>query len=178
MVEVEKSYEIIYSSPIGELLLTSDGMVLTGVYFLKTYSSKVSIAKEVLPIFQETIQWLDQYFSGMIPDFTPKYRIVSATPFQKKVWDILTEIPYGKWISYNDIAKRIAKERGIPKMSAQAVGGAVGKNPIGIIIPCHRVLGKNGALTGYGGGIENKIELLKIEHFDFSNLQEFKLKME
>lgn len=165
-----KYYKKVYSSPIGDIVLSSDGIDLTGVDFIKN-PNEVPEVQEDLPIFQETILWLDLYFSGHIPDFTPKYKIASATPFQKCVWNILKEIPYGKWISYNDIAKRIAKERGIPKMSAQAVGGAVGKNPIGIIIPCHRVLGKNGELTGYAGGLEKKVELLKIEQFDLQHLQ-------
>lgn len=170
-----KDIQTIYHSPIGDLLLISDGKFLTGVYFLKE-ESIIENGKE-FPVFKETILWLDQYFSGKIPNFIPNYQIVAATPFQQRIWDILKEIPYGKWISYNDIAKRIAKERGIPKMSAQAVGGAVGKNPIGIIIPCHRVLGKNGALTGYSGGIEHKIELLKIEQFDFQHIRDFKIEM-
>lgn len=172
-----KCYKKVYSSPIGDIVLSSDGIYLTGIEFVKD-STELHHLQENLPIFQETILWLNLFFSGHIPDFTPKYKISSATPFQKRVWNILKEIPYGKWISYNDIAKRIAKERGIPKMSAQAVGGAVGKNPIGIIIPCHRVLGKNGELTGYAGGLEKKVGLLKIEQFDLQHLQEFKWEKE
>ena len=116
-----------------------------------------------MPIFDETKKWLDIYFSGKNPDFTPKYKIENLTPFRKQVIGIMNEIPYGKTITYNDIAKEIAKSKGIERMSAQAVGGAVGWNPICIIIPCHRVIGSDGSLTGYGGGINNKIKLLEIE---------------
>ncbi len=102
------------------------------------------------------------------PDFVPEYRIENLTPFRKQVVDIMNKIPFGKVITYNDIAKEIAKSRNIKKMSAQAVGGAVGWNPICIIIPCHRVVGTNGSLTGYGGGIKNKVKLLEIEGNDMS----------
>lgn len=116
-----------------------------------------------LPIFQETSRWLDVYFSGRKPDFVPKFRIENATPFRNKVLEIVRTIPFGEVLTYGQIAERIAEECGIERMSAQAVGGAVGWNPICIIIPCHRVMGANGSLTGYGGGIENKKALLKLE---------------
>lgn len=121
-----------------------------------------------MPIFDKTIKWLDIYFSGQEPDFTPEYKIEKLTPFRKQVIDIMNKIPYGKTITYNDIAKEIAKSKGIEKMSAQAVGGAVGWNPICIIIPCHRVVGTNGSLVGYSGGINNKIKLLEIEKNDMN----------
>lgn len=121
-----------------------------------------------MPIFDKTSKWLDIYFSGQEPDFTPEYKIENLTPFRKQVIDIMNKIPYGKTITYNDIAKEIAKSKGIEKMSAQAVGGAVGWNPICIIIPCHRVVGTNGSLVGYGGGINNKIKLLEIEKNDMN----------
>lgn len=121
-----------------------------------------------MPIFDKTSKWLDIYFSGENPDFIPEYKIENLTPFRKQVIDIMNKIPYGKTTTYNDIAKEIAKSRGIKKMSAQAVGGAVGWNPICIIIPCHRVVGTNGLLVGYGGGINNKIKLLEIEKNDMS----------
>lgn len=108
------------------------------------------------------------YFNGEIPDFTPKYRINNITPFRKEVINLINTINYGETVTYSDIAKTIAKNRGIARMSSQAVGGAVGWNPIGIIIPCHRVVGKNGSLTGYGGGIKNKIELLTLENIDMN----------
>lgn len=121
-----------------------------------------------MPIFDKTSKWLDTYFSVQEPDFTPEYKIENLTPFRKQVIDIMNKIPYGKTITYNDIAKEIAKSKGIEKMSAQAVGGAVGWNPICIIIPCHRVVGTNGSLVGYGGGINNKIKLLEIEKNDMN----------
>lgn len=125
-----------------------------------------------MSIFKETSAWLDLYFKGKIPNFTPKYKIDNLTPFRQEVIDIMKNIPYGKTITYNDIAKSIAQKRNISKMSSQAVGGAVGWNPICITIPCHRVVGTNGNLTGYGGGLNNKIELLKIEK---NNMQDFHL---
>ena len=121
-----------------------------------------------MSVFDKTSKWLDTYFSGQEPDFTPEYKIENLTPFRKQVIDIMNKIPYGKTITYNDIAKEIAKSKGIEKMSAQAVGGAVGWNPICIIIPCHRVVGTNGSLVGYGGGINNKIKLLEIEKNDMN----------
>ena len=116
-----------------------------------------------MPIFKETSKWLDIYFSGKDPDFTPKYKINNLTQFRKEVIDIMNTIPFGEVLTYNDIAEIIAKHRKINKMYAQAVGGAVGWNPICIIIPCHRVVGTNGSLTGYGGGINNKVSLLRLE---------------
>ena len=160
-----------YLSPLGTIYLTSNGEYLTGLWFKDskdTLKHHGNFKKKDLPIFRETIKWLDIYFSGNIPNFTPKYKIDNLTPFRKLVIDIMNKIPYGEVITYNDIAKEIAKKRKITKMSAQAVGGAVGWNPICIIIPCHRVVGANGNLTGYGGGIQNKIKLLKIEKNDMS----------
>jgi len=157
------TFTSIYTTPAAfdNLLLTSDGEVLTGVHFVKSgYAVKSS---NVLPVFKDVSRWLDIYFSGREPDFTPDFRIDNATPFRKDVLEILRQIPFGKTVTYGDIAAQIAKKRGIEKMSAQAVGGAVGWNPIGIIIPCHRVVGAGNKLVGYGGGIENKIALLKLE---------------
>ena len=159
------TYKSIYKTKNGlsDIILNSDGEYLTGLWF---EGSKDSIkhdenAKEKdLEIFKETRKWLDIYFSGKVPEFTPKYKINNITDFRKEVIDIMNLIPFGETITYNDIAEKIAKKRGIKKMSAQAVGGAVGSNPICIIIPCHRVVGKNGKLTGYGGGIKNKEILL------------------
>ena len=125
------------------------------------------IEKE-LEIFKETSNWLDIYFSGKNPNFTPKYKLDNLSSFRKDVIDIMNSIEYGKTITYNDIAKIIAKKYGINRMSPQAVGGAVGSNPICIIIPCHRVVGSNGNLTGYGGGIKNKIALLKSKKVDIN----------
>lgn len=151
--------------------MNSDGEYLTGLWFEGSRDSskhKINCEEKELPIFQETSKWLDLYFNGKIPDFTPKYKINNLTKFRKEVSDIMNTIEYGKLLTYNDISKIIAKNRGIEKMSAQAVGGAVGWNPICIIISCHRVVGTNGSLTGYGGGIKNKIELLKLEGIDIS----------
>ncbi|MDO4341605.1 MAG: methylated-DNA--[protein]-cysteine S-methyltransferase [bacterium] len=155
--------------------MNSDGTSLTRLCFINSKDEKkysLKGIKEFLPIFKETSAWLDIYFKGQIPKFTPKYKIDNLTLFRQEVVDIMKTIPYGKTITYNDIAKFIAKKRKISKMSGQAVGGAVGWNPICIIIPCHRVVGANGNLTGYGGGLNNKIELLKIEK---NNMQDFHL---
>ena len=119
-------------------------------------------------IFKETCKWLDIYFSGKNPDFIPKYKLKNSTPFRGEVTEVMKSIPYGSTISYHDIAKIIASNRGLKRMSSQAVGGAVGWNPICIIIPCHRVVGTNGSLTGYGGGIKNKIALLTLEQNDMN----------
>lgn len=124
---------------------------------------KVEYSPQKLPIFDDVCRWLDVYFSGQEPDFTPKYRIDNATPFRRKVLEIVQQIPFGKTMTYGEIASQIAQYHGIGRMSAQAVGGAVGWNPIGIIVPCHRVLGANNNLTGYSGGIKNKSGLLKVE---------------
>jgi methylated-DNA-[protein]-cysteine S-methyltransferase len=157
-----------YKTPDGldDLLMTSDGKVLTGLHFAE--SRKVPHERHEdtecdLPIFRETRRWLDCYFSGREPDFTPPYRIDGLTPFRKDVTDAMLDIPFGQTTTYGSIAAGIARKHGLAKMSAQAVGGAVGWNPICIIIPCHRVIGANGALVGYGGGIDNKIALLAHE---------------
>ena len=157
------TFTSIYTTPAAfdNLLMTSDGRVLTGLHFVKSYSAVEP--NDALPIFKDVSRWLDIYFSGREPDFTPDYRINNATPFRKDVLEILNRIPFGKLLTYGEIAKSIAEKNGLAKMSAQAVGGAVGWNPIGIIVPCHRVVGANNKLTGYDGGIENKIALLKLE---------------
>ena len=156
-----------YKTPkeYSNIIMNSDGESLIGLFF---EDSKDSSKEEKLPIFEETCKWLDIYFSGKEPDFTPKYKVNNLTDFRKEVIEIMNTIPFGETITYNDIAKIIAKRHGIKRMSAQAVGGAVGWNPICIIIPCHRVIGANRALTGYGGGIKNKLSLLKNEGNDIS----------
>ena len=166
-------YKYKYQTPNGfsDMLMNSDGQYLTGLWFEGSrdfYKHEINCEEKKLPIFKETIKWLDIYFSGEEPDFTPEYKINNLTPFRREVVDIMNNIPFGKTLTYNDISKNIAKNRGIKRMSAQAVGGAVGWNPICIIIPCHRVVGANGSLTGYGGGIKNKAELLKLEGNDMS----------
>ena len=165
------TYIKIYKAPFETIYMKSDGEYLTGLWFEGSRDAvkhQGKFEEKNLPIFDETTKWLDIYFSGSNPDFIPKYKIENITPFRKQVIDIMNKIPYGKVTTYNDIAKEIAKSKGIKRMSAQAVGGAVGWNPICIIIPCHRVVGSNGSLTGYGGGIENKIKLLEIEKNDMS----------
>ena len=168
----------LYSTPEGfdDLLMSTDGMVLTGLWFAGSRDENKHLAgcvetrhgASLPPIIHDTCRWLDIYFTGRQPDFTPAYRMEGLTPFRKTALDIVGEIPFGKTVTYGEIAKLIIetfpetspKPR---KMSAQAVGGAVGWNPICIIVPCHRVMGANGNLTGYGGGIHNKIALLKLE---------------
>lgn len=118
-----------------------------------------------LRVFRQVSEWLDIYFSGKNPDFMPQYQLKNVTPFRKEVVEIMKEIPYGETLTYGEIAKTVAKNRGLERMSAQAVGGAVGWNPLCIIIPCHRVIGSDGSLTGYGGGMENKAALLAHEGF-------------
>ena len=158
-----------YNAPFSKMYMRSDGQYLTGLWFedsRDTQKHQGEFIKKDLPIFNETKEWLDIYFSGQQPSFIPQYKIENLTLFRKMVIDIMNKIPFGQVITYNDIAKEIAKKRGLKRMSAQAVGGAVGWNPICIIIPCHRVVGTNGSLTGYGGGIQNKIKLLEIEKND------------
>ncbi len=165
-------YKSSYNSPFGIIYMKSDGEYLTGLWFDKSRDSekhKGQFVEENLKIFEDTKRWLDIYFSGKNPDFTPKYKIEHLTEFRKLVIDIMNKIPYGEIVTYNDIANEIAKIKEIKKMSAQAVGGAVGWNPICIIIPCHRVVGANGNLTGYGGGINNKIKLLELEKNDINS---------
>ncbi len=160
-----------YFSPLGEITLNSDGEFLTALCFEdgKDYGRYIKSSEErELPIFEETVRWLDIYFSGKNPDFIPKYKRNDITPFRQEVIDEMIKIPYGTTVTYNDISKAIAQKRGLTKMSAQAVGGAVGWNPICIIIPCHRVVGTNGSLTGYGGGIINKMKLLELEGVDIT----------
>ena len=167
------TYKYSYQTPQGfsNMIMNSDGEYLTGLWSegsRDTSKHDIYCEEKDLPIFKETSKWLDIYFNGNVTDFTPKYKIENLTPFRKEVIDIINEIPFGKTLTYNDIAKIIAKKRGIEKMSSQAVGGAVGWNPICIIIPCHRVVGTNGSLTGYGGGIKNKVALLTLEKNDMS----------
>ena len=159
-------YTYRYASPLGSITLAGNGESLTGLWFdeQKYFPHKLiseSIELE-MPIFTQTCNWLDIYFSGRNPDFTPSISL-NTTPFRKAVYDILLTIPYGQTMTYGEIANIIAKQKGIERMSAQAVGSAVGHNPISIIIPCHRVVGADGSLTGYAGGLDRKIELLKLE---------------
>lgn len=156
-----------YQTPEGfdNMQMCTDGEVLTGLWFAGSRDENKHISDVVetqnvvsLPsIIQDTFCWLDVYFTGHQPDFTPAYRMEGLTPFRKAVLDVVCEIPFGQTMTYGDVAKRLDVH------SAQAVGGAVGWNPICLIVPCHRVMGAKGKLTGYGGGLLNKIALLKLE---------------
>lgn len=166
-------YKYNYKTPseFSNIIMNSDGEYLTGLWFDDSKDSSkhtINCEEKELPIFKETIKWLDSYFDGNVPDFIPNYKINNLTDFRQEVIDIMNNISFGKTLTYNDISKMIAKKRGIKRMSSQAVGGAVGWNPICIIIPCHRVVGTNGSLTGYGGGIKNKVALLKHEKNDMN----------
>lgn len=162
-----------YASPLGGITLASDGEALTGLWFdgQKYFGDTLSgeYESKSFSIFEQTKEWLNIYFSGREPIFIPPLKMLT-TDFRKSVWEIMLTIPYGKTMTYKEIAQRIAKETGQEKMSAQAIGGAVGHNSVSIIIPCHRVVGSNGSLTGYAGGIDKKIQLLKIEKADMSKL--------
>ena len=155
-----------YDSPLGGMTLASDGEALVGLWFDgQRYFAEALDAEhqeEMLPVFDDTCRWLDIYFSGKNPDFTPKLNMRTSA-FRKRVWEIMLTIPFGQTMTYGEIAAQIAKEKGLKKMSAQAVGGAVGHNSISLIIPCHRVVGTNGSLTGYAGGIDKKVRLLQME---------------
>ena len=155
-----------YQSPLGKILLSADDHGLTGLWFegQKYYALHLDkkCEEKELSLFKEVKKWLDIYFSGKEPDFEVPMHF-KGTDFQKEVWDILCSIPYGKTMTYGEIAKQLAAKRGLGSMSAQAVGGAVGHNRISIIVPCHRVVGTNGSLTGYAGGIDKKIALLTLE---------------
>ena len=156
-------YTAHYNSPLGGITLTSDGMALTGLYFdgERDFPDLSPGSKKDLPLFGEVMRWLDLYFDGKEPDFSPALN-PTGTAFQMSVWAILRTIPYGETTNYGAIAKRLEKKTG-KRMSAQAVGGAVGRNPISIIVPCHRVIGANGSLTGYAGGLDKKEYLLELE---------------
>ena len=155
-----------YLSPLGPITTASDGENLTGLWFdgQKYFPSDIGEeqSEDLSPVLELTDRWLDLYFSGRIPDFIPQLS-PSGSAFCKSVWDILLTIPYGKRMTYGQIAKQIAEQKGLKRMSAQAVGGAVGHNPISLIIPCHRVVGADGSLTGYAAGLERKALLLKME---------------
>ena len=161
------------SSSLGEITLRSDGQFLTGLWFAndKHYGDKyIQDAQTAeLPVFALAEKWLAEYFAGCKPKVKVPLQF-TGTDFQKCVWKILQNIPYGRLVTYGDIACEIAAQRGLARMSAQAVGGAVGRNPLCIIIPCHRVIGADGSLTGYGGGMWRKVRLLEIEKVDIGEL--------
>ena len=156
-----------YDSPLGGMLLAADESGLTGIWFDggRYFAEGLPAAqlRQETPILAETRRWLDNYFTGREPDFLPPLHPVGS-PFQQAVWALLLQIPYGQTVTYGQLAARLAVERGLARMSAQAVGGAVGRNRISIIIPCHRVIGADGSLTGYAGGLDRKAKLLAWEH--------------
>lgn len=155
-----------YTSPLGGITLSSDGEALTGLWFdgQKYFGAGLDARKQEkrLPVFDDTCHWLDIYFSGKVPGFTPKLN-VQASPFRRAICDIMLAIPYGKTMTYGEIARLYATQKDIGRMSAQAVGNAVAHNPISIIIPCHRVVGADGSLTGYAAGPGRKLKLLQLE---------------
>lgn len=169
------NYSTTYQSPVGELTLASDGESITGLwiqgqkYHGGGISGKVT-KKNDLPVFEAAKKWLDKYFAGKRPSITDLPLRPAGSAFRKAVWAVLCEIPYGSVVTYGGIAKKIAAEMDITSMSSQAVGGAVGHNPISVIIPCHRVVGSGGSLTGYAGGIGTKVKLLELEGVDLSGL--------
>ncbi|WP_294464026.1 methylated-DNA--[protein]-cysteine S-methyltransferase [uncultured Anaerofustis sp.] len=168
-------YTTHYRSPIGDILIASKNDKLIGLWIENQKYYLAGLKEEItendnIKILNKTKNWLDRYFFKERPEINELELEPAGSDFRKSVWKILCKIPYGKVITYNDIAKEIAREKGIETMSAQAVGGAVSHNPISIIIPCHRVVGSNGSLTGYAGGIEKKIKLLELEDVDMSNL--------
>ncbi len=172
-----------YYTPDGfdDIIMESDGEYLTKLFFdncFKSSSDEKILYDNFLSVFSETCKWLDIYFSKRQPDFTPKYKIYGLTTFQEKVIEVLESIPFGHVLTYGDVAFKVANALKKEKMSAQAIGGALGSNPISILIPCHRVIGKNLNLTGYAGGIKNKIALLANEQSDvakyrFSKVRNF-----
>lgn len=166
-------YTCQYNSILGNITLASNGEALTGLWFdgQKYFGDTLPevYKPKNLPVFEETARWLDIYFSGKNPGFMPPLSF-HATPFRQTVWEILLSIPYGKTMTYGEIADKIARQKGLEKMSAQAVGGAVGHNPISIIVPCHRVVGAGGSLTGYAGGVEKKQRLLELEGVEMDGL--------
>ncbi|MDO5401457.1 MAG: methylated-DNA--[protein]-cysteine S-methyltransferase [Eubacteriales bacterium] len=164
-------YTSTYQSPVGEILLAADEIGLTGLWFEgeKFYAlslDPVHTRKEV-PVFSEAKRWLDIYFSGREPDFMPPLHMIGS-PFQMEVWALLQKIPYGQTTTYGELAGQIAGQRGLRRMSAQAVGGAVGHNELSILVPCHRVVGASGSLTGYAGGVNKKHFLLTLEGVDMT----------
>lgn len=166
VMSTKKLYMDTYESSLGRITMTSDGELLKGLWIEGQHhyadSLKESPVERSLPVFEQTKVWLEDYFAGRMPGALPPLA-PEGSEFRQRVWELLLEIPYGQTRTYSDIAKQLAEERGLRKMAAQAVGGAVGHNPISILIPCHRVVGKDGSLVGYGGGLDKKVALLGIE---------------
>lgn len=159
-------YTTTQDSPLGSLLLAADDTGLTGIWFEDGKYALEGLdpdhTEKETPVLAETRRWLEEYFSGKVPAFLPPLH-PAGSPFRQAVWKLLLEIPYGQTTTYGVLAAQLAKQQGRDRMSAQAVGGAVGHNPISILIPCHRVVGTDGSLTGYAGGLERKRFLLRLE---------------
>lgn len=168
-------YSTVYPSPVGLLTLACDGRHLAGLWMegQKYYGGTIPEAmtnKDDLPVFSAAKKWLDRYFAALKPALSELPLAPIGGAFRQEVWSILCEIPYGAIVTYGDIARKMAVKMNKESMSSQAVGGAVGHNPISIIIPCHRVVGSNGRLTGYSGGVAVKAKLLQLEGVDMSRL--------
>ena len=168
-------YSTDYTSPVGKLLLASDGESLIGLWLEGQKYHGGQIGGELtktddLPVFAVVKNWLDRYFDGENPSINELPLAPIGSDFRQDIWKLLCEIPYGEVVTYGDLAKKMATKRNLPGMSSQAIGGAVGHNPISIIIPCHRVVGASGSLTGYAGGIDKKIQLLSHEGVDLSRM--------
>ena len=168
-------YKTYYNSPVGKLLIASKDGKLIGLWIegQKYYLGKIKdelIENDKEEILVKTKKWLNKYFLGENPKISDLDISLNGTSFEKVVWELLKKIPYGEVTTYKELSKKVAKKLGKEKMSAQAVGGAIGHNPISIIIPCHRVVGKDGSLTGYAGGIDKKVKLLKQEKVNMEKL--------
>ena len=168
-------YVSVYKSPFGNLTMASRedkiiGLWLDGQKYFLGKLKEETVIKDDLEVFALCRRWLDDYFSGKNPPVDKDILRPEGSEFRQSVWNILLEMPYGATVTYGEIAKKLASEKGVKSMSRQAVGGRVGHNPISIIIPCHRVVGRNGSLTGYAGGIDKKISLLQHENADMSKL--------
>lgn len=169
-------YYYIYNSPVGKLTIASNEKNVVGLwldgqkYYMEVLEDKEYQEKET-KVIKLAEKWLDKYFNNEKPEIDELPIEFIGSDFRKQIWKILSKIPYGKVITYGDIAKQIAKRKGIRTMSAQAVGGAIAHNPISVIVPCHRVVGANGSLTGYSGGVKVKIKLLEFEGVDITTLE-------